>query len=262
MVLRKYLEFSKVAARTGMAYKTNSVMRLLTSVFYLAFVYYIWRAISASGSLSAGLGEIMAYIVLSQTVISVANINVENFFGERIRDGTITNELKRPISLRLQTYFHFLGLAGYRIVVRGLPIFLLGVLVFNVGFPAPTTLLIFIFSVFMSFNLIFGLSYLFAMFVFWTKSDWSIRMTRNNLQNIFSGAIFPLFLLPDSLRTLFNLTPFPSMVDTPVSIYRASITGKEMFEALGIQFIWTVVLLLLGALVWRKAKTKLTVQGG
>lgn len=262
MNLDKYIRFAHVSARKSAAYRSNTLVSILTSAFYLALAYYLWRAISLSGSLNATLMEIMVYIVISRALITVTRMNMEDWFSERIRKGTITNELKRPVSLRLQTYSNFIGESAFRLLSRGLPIFILGFLVFEISFPSKSNLVLFFLSAFLSFNLVFAFTYLFSMFIFWTKSGWSIRMLKNNLQRILSGAIFPLFLLPEYLKPFFYSTPFPAMIDYPISIFRMSRTGTEAYQAIGLQVFWIIVMLVLGELVWRKAKKKLTVYGG
>jgi ABC-2 type transport system permease protein len=204
----------------------------------------------------------MAYIVVGQIISNTVFVDAESFIGERVRKGTIVNELKRPISLRLQTYFFLAGKSVFNLFVRGLPVWIIGALFLGVGIPSGQNLIGFIISLFLSMNLVFSLSYATAMLVFWTKVAWSLRMMRNLIQNLFSGVVFPLYLLPTDLKPLFNFLPFSAMADGPISIFQGTVTGWGMLEVFAVQIIWTVVILLVGELIWRKAKNKLTVQGG
>jgi ABC-2 type transport system permease protein len=80
------------------------------------------------------------------------------------------------------------------------------------------------------------------------------------LAGLFSGAMIPLYLVPENIRAVFYLTPFPHMVDAPISIYQG--TAESVLQVFGMQLAWILLLSILAELVWRKAKTKLTVQGG
>jgi ABC-2 type transport system permease protein len=100
------------------------------------------------------------------------------------------------------------------------------------------------------------------MLVFWTKVEWSIRGVRNTVQRLFSGVIFPLYLLPAGLSNIFDVLPFKYMVDGPIQIFLMQITGFEAFKMLGLQFAWVLVLFGLARYIWKKARTKMTVQGG
>jgi ABC-2 type transport system permease protein len=100
------------------------------------------------------------------------------------------------------------------------------------------------------------------MLVFWTEIGWGIRAMRTNIQDVFSGVLFPLYLLPTGLAGVFNLLPFKWMADGPIRIFTMEATGAEMLNIFGLQLFWIIVIAVSGELAWRKAKTKLTVQGG
>jgi ABC-type uncharacterized transport system permease subunit len=56
--------------------------------------------------------------------------------------------------------------------------------------------------------------------------------------------------------------PLRSVVFTPLSIYLGQVTGSALWQAIGVQALWA--LLLGGAvwLVWRRAVHRVVVQGG
>jgi len=85
---------------------------------------------------------------------------------------------------------------------------------------------------------------------------------RTNIQDVFSGVLFPLYLLPTGLAGVFNILPFKSMADGPIQIFTMEATGRQMINIFGLQIFWIIIIGLLGEMAWRKAKTKLTVQGG
>lgn len=262
MKWRKYYQIARIGFREATAYRLNAVMSLATSIFYLILAYYIWSAIATSGTLSSSLTAVLTYIVVGQIISNSTFINAEDPIGDRVRKGTIVNELKRPISLRTQIYFHLLGQSMFNFLAKGLPVAVIGAIFLNLSFPTGVNLPAFLVSLFLGLNLVFSFSFLTAMFIFWTKVAWSIRMMRNLIQRLFSGVLFPLYLLPGQLKPIFEATPFPSMVDAPISIFRMNVTGSEILPIFGKQILWTLIILLVGELMWRKAQTKLTVQGG
>jgi len=260
--LSKYIAIGRTGFREAIAYRFDAVMSLGTSLLYLLLYYAIWSSIASSGSIEGGLAQVMAYLVVGQVVNNTISMQPEDFIGERVRQGTIVNELKRPVSLRGQMYMHELGWSVFRLFSRGLPVLIAGALFFGVTVPSPLYLGAFCLALFFSLNLMFAIGYVTAMLVFWTKVSWSIRMMRNIVQNLFSGVLFPLYLLPDGLATVFNALPFQSMVDGPISIFTMEATGQAAVMVLLKQMGWFIVLLVLGEAAWRYAKTKLTVQGG
>ena len=260
MKLSKYFSFSRVGLREGFQYRANALAGIFAAVISLTLYYFVWRAISASGELATPFSSIIAYVALARVLDNATSADLESWIGERVRQGTIVNELKKRVSLRFQLYFYELGRASFKMIVRGVPTLFLGILFLNVGVPSFLNSLFFVFSVFLTLNLAIALSYLTSMLVFWTKVGWSLRMSRRLFASLLSGAMIPLYLVPENIRSVFYLTPFPSMIDGPISIYQG--TADSVFQVFGTQLVWILVLTLVSELLWRKAKTKLTVQGG
>lgn len=258
----KYIAIGRTGFREAIAYRFDAVMSLGTSLLYLLLYYAIWSSIASSGTIEGGLSQVMAYLVVGQVVNNTISMQPEDFIGERVRKGTIVNELKRPVSLRGQMYMHELGWSVFRLFSRGLPVLIAGALFFGVAVPSPLYLGAFCLALFLSLNLMFAIGYVTAMLVFWTKVSWSIRMMRGLVTSLFSGVLFPLYLLPDGLREVFFALPFQAIVDGPVSVFLMRLSGTEVLFLYAKQIGWLVVILIIGEGLWRVAKTKLTVQGG
>lgn len=260
MNLRKYVELTATGFRTSLAYRLNSVASFANSFIFLALMYALWSAIASSGELEGGLDQVLTYIILGQFISSSIFMNVEKMLSGKIREGTIVNELKRPISLRAQIYFQMLGIMLFNFIFVGLPMIIISFLFLGVQFPGFYRLAQFLISVFLGYNVVYGLSYIVSMAVFWTKVGWSLRMMRTTIQRLFSGVFFPLYLLPPYLESIFASLPFQSMVDAPIQIFTDSQATVEIIYLK--QIFWIVVLFLIGELAWLKAKSKITVQGG
>ncbi|MFB6116500.1 MAG: ABC transporter permease [Candidatus Nanosalina sp.] len=262
MNLRKYYAVARNAFKQATAYRLDAVTTLLSSVVFLVLYYAVWTAIDASGSVEGGLNQVMTYLVAGQVVSNAAFLQTEQFVGYRVRKGTIVNELKRPISFISHVYFHELGWVVFNTLVKALPIALVGAVFLNVKMPNLLNTAYFAVSTFLAFNLVFLLAYANSMFVFWTKVDWSIRMMRNTVTRLFSGVLFPLYLLPGGLEKIFNLLPFRAMADAPIQIFTGQASGSQILKIFGLQIFWIGIMFVIAHLMWRKAKTKLTVQGG
>lgn len=261
MNLSKYLEFSRVSFRESFAYRVDAFSSIFSSSIFLLLYFYVWSAIIASGHVNSSLHRIMTYFVIGQVVGNTVFVNVERYLGEKIRKGTIVNELKRPVTVFSQAYFHELGNLMFNFIARALPVGLLGLFFLQISLPGLFSSLLFLLSLFLAFNLVFLFSYSASMLIFWTKVEWSIRGSRNRIQKIFAGTLFPLFLVPERFQIFFNVLPFRYMVDGPITIFTGSSLNASL-QIIQIQIVWIGLLLILAHFSWKKAKTKLTVQGG
>jgi ABC-2 type transport system permease protein len=258
----KYWELLKIGFKEASAYRLDAVTGLGSSLLYIVLYYYIWQAISQAGTLTSSLTAVMTYIVVAQVVSSTVFVSVEGFIGRKVRHGTIVNELKRPVTLFTQAYFRKLGVAVFRSLTRGLPVLLLGIFYLQIPLPKGLNIFYFFLSLLLALNLVILFSYSASMLVFWTKVEWSIRGVRNTIQKLFSGVMFPLYLLPEGLSQFFNILPFKYMVDGPIQIFLMQRTGLQVAKMLGLQLIWVIILFGLAHFMWKKARTKMTVQGG
>jgi len=100
------------------------------------------------------------------------------------------------------------------------------------------------------------------MLVFWTKTDNGVRFMRSNVISFLSGVVFPLYLLPGFLQDVFYFLPFHLIIDGPINVYLGNRTGNDLLMLFGQQVLWISIFCLATLLLWRKAKKKLTVQGG
>lgn len=256
----KYLSFLRIGLKEGFQYRANALSGIGSTFISLILFYYVWKAIAASGELARPFSAIIAYVALAQVINNSTSADIESWIGERVRKGTIVNELKKPVSLRAQAYMYELGRSSFKLITRGLPALVVGILFLNIGIPSLTGSAMFGISLFFTLNLALSISYATSMLIFWTKIDWSLRMIRLMIGGLFSGAMIPLYLVPENIRSNFYLTPFPSMVDLPISIYQG--TTESVLNVFAVQVAWILIMMVLGEVLWRKAKKKLTVQGG
>jgi ABC-2 type transport system permease protein len=101
-----------------------------------------------------------------------------------------------------------------------------------------------------------------SMVSFWTVNIWGIQVLRRGVLLFFTGALVPISLFPQWLKTLSNYLPFQSMVYVPVSIYTGALSIAQGLQSLALQAVWLVVLATALQLLWRRAVRSVTIMGG
>jgi len=137
MTFKKYLYFTKMGLREGLQYRANTFSGIGATIISLTLYYFVWKAIAASGELSQPFAVIISYVALAQVISNATSANLENIITQKIRKGTIVNELKRPMSLKLQLYSHQLGKSIFLLFVRVIPSLIICIIFLNVGLPTP-----------------------------------------------------------------------------------------------------------------------------
>lgn len=259
---RKYWELYKMGVKEASAYKLMSLASFASTFLYIVLLLAVWTAISQSAQLEGGLSRVISYIVLGQVINSSISMGIETWFGHKIRNGTITNELKRPISLIKQAYLHEIGWQSFDTLLKSVPLLVIGIVFTGLEMPSFYNFVGFVVSVVLSFHLMLAVAMSTSMLVFWTKVDNGIRFTRSTIVNFLSGVVFPLYLLPESLQTVFYILPFHLMVDGPINIFLMQRTGDAVIGLMLQQLLWIGIFFVVAQLLWIKARKKLTVQGG
>jgi ABC-2 type transport system permease protein len=252
--------------RRWAAYRMATAAGAFTNtVFGLIRAYITVGAIGAAGGTLAGYDAKagITYAFLAQALIAPVNIFTWNEFALRVRTGDVAVDLARPIDPQLAYLAADLGRAAYTFIPRGAPPLLAGAAVF--GLAMPSTVLPYLLgtiSLTLAVMVSFACRWLANLAAFWLLDLRGVMMIYVLASGLLSGHLLPVHWFPDWLALLAKLTPFPSLVQTPIDVVTGRATGSAAAVLIGIQLAWLVVVLGAGRLVFSAGARKLVVQGG
>ncbi|MGN0401294.1 MAG: ABC transporter permease [Acetatifactor sp.] len=264
MRLSPYLAFAKKSFLQKSAYRFNHLMSILNTIIRIFIFWEIYR------TLYGGRTEVDGITMSMVTTNFILSMGLEAVFGvddyylpNRIRDGSIATELLLPVSFHGRMLASNLGNALFQLIFHFTPAFAVTVLAIGMEAPAsPFVFLAFLFSALLGYGVLFGISFLMQMLSFWLLNVWAIMTIKNVFVNVLSGAMIPLWFMPDWMRGIIRFSPFSSIYFTPVQIYLGQLCGREILFRFATQGFWIAVLLVSGAVLWKKGQRKLVVQGG
>lgn len=218
---------------------------------------------------SAGFGgytpdSIGAYVWLSQGLLGALGVMGPPLdLVERIRNGDVAIDFLRPIDIQFCYLAGDLGRAGCTLLLRGLPSVAAGMLFLELeppheALPYVLGAVSVVLAVTISFLLLFAV----ALAGFWLVETRGIRLLYQIVATFLAGLFVPVHLFPEWLRTLANLSPFPSQLQGPIDVLSGHATGGEVVQILAVQAFWVIVALALGRALLRAGRRKLEVQGG
>jgi ABC-2 type transport system permease protein len=125
--------------------------------------------------------------------------------------------------------------------------------------PSPGSILLFIAAALLAFALRFIIQYTLAMLAFWTERAIALENFWFLLYLFLSGMIAPLKVFPEPIRNLALMTPFPYLIDFPVSILVGIPVDlhRGFFSIIG----WFCLFLGLNRLLWRMGLKKYSGMG-
>ncbi len=87
-------------------------------------------------------------------------------------------------------------------------------------------------------------------------------MVKDAVVRVLSGSLVPLWFFPAEVQRVSEWLPFQYTYQTPIGIYIGIMPARDAMQAIGIQALWVVILALLLAWIWKRARSKVMIQGG
>ncbi|MBO4291006.1 MAG: ABC-2 family transporter protein [Lachnospiraceae bacterium] len=254
--------------RSLTAYRTFTVVSILSSAFGLMIQIAIWKAlyngqnILQAGTKQVSLADMIQYAVLSTFLSILINNNVAANIEQRITSGQVSIDFIRPVGFGVQItcaeaagtifqfLFSFLPMAAISLVLVGKSVLEIkngGVLLIV---TANSMLLYYL------------INYMIGLLSFWFLTVWPLRQILDGVIKLLSGAVIPLWFLPGGIYKAATVLPFRLIYYLPVSIGLGKADRSEILGGLLFQIVWIAAFALICMGLWKKGNGKLTVQGG
>jgi ABC-2 type transport system permease protein len=162
----------------------------------------------------------------------------------------------------MMNYVQMLGGLITRMIWQ-LPMLLIAVLLFGLRLPSDlTTWLVFLVSALLGFTVMFYFNWFLACFTFYTTEIWGLGVLIEGMTLFLSGALVPLVMMPEWLRTVVLSVPFAQALAVPVGLLTGITPLSEAPRVWLIQILWIIGMWIVSTLFFRVAVRKITVLGG
>ena len=263
--MRLLWELSRLSFQRQLTYRTANLAGLATNLFFGYLRAILMIALYGSQQTVAGISLAGAIIYTGMTQAIIAYLSIFGWYDlmNTISSGDVAADLLKPMG-----FFRFwlakdIGRAFSNLLLRGLPIMIAYALIFHISVPTTFEQWFFLGCSLIQSGLVsFAYRFLVNLAAFWTPNALGIGRFAFGIVWITSGFIMPLRFYPNWVMNLCQLTPFPSLVNTPVEVYLGVLQGNALFQALGMQLFWFLFLVATGQIVLRAGVRSLVIQGG
>ncbi|CAM3431674.1 ABC transporter permease [Marinicrinis lubricantis] len=262
---KKYITLALCAMQNTLAYRLSFILNFVANFISLIAMYCLWQAIYTEQDQLAGFTweQMQAYLIITFFVNSMLSYYSESNITSKIIDGSVMMDLLRPIQFQKARLAETLGACVLEGLLSSILIGLGAIFAFGISLPHDAlTLLLFALSMLSSILVKYGIVYLSALLCFWTTSGFGIHWARTAITNLLSGALVPLAFFPAWLQHTAMALPFQGIVNTPVTIGLGMRGTAEAIGLIAIQWVWIVLLWLLGHWMWSRAVRQITIHGG
>lgn len=265
--MKKYLAVVRIALAQTFEYRWEFLINQLRVVIILLTLYFLWTQVYQNRPVLFGFDyqKIISYLLLAmilrQTVFSSVT---EQIAAELQVGGKFFTYLLRPIGFF--RYWLTIDLA-YKLVNLIFIILIVGLFIkiFHLPFFEPAGVLplgLFLISLVLALLTYFYLGILVSSTGFWTSQVWGLQFLTVLILEFSAGAYFPIDVLPEGLRRIIQLTPFPYLLYYPVSIFLGRLSLLVAAEVIAKSFFWLILIFLLTRVVWQKGLKTYEAWGG
>lgn len=237
--MKKYLVILINQIYIQLSYKFEFITGLISQLINLSVSIFTWLAIyQSSDALVIGgynKDQMIFYIVLSNFSALLFSTEMVVRMGGLIRTGKLTTILLRPYNILGESLARFIGQRFIFIIIY-LLLFILS--------DFFHSSLVYTLSVFLFFIINFFMYFLFLSTIsnlgFWLIQMWPLRPLINSSFLIAGGLYFPLNLMPKSLFSVLEKTPFALVGYNYSRSLQGMLTLSELMTYIGFSALWLI----------------------
>lgn len=246
-------------------YRANLLMYLfywlVSPIIYLA----VWTSIANSKGSVNGFtaNDFITYYMTLLFVDQITSNIIIHTFAYKIQDGSLSNELIRPIHPML-TNALVNNIAFKVLFILGLiPIWIVLALLFKPDFASVTGqgILLAVPAMILGFFIGFLLSAAITSLAFWTTRVYSIHEFYFALILLFSGQFVPLTLMPQVIQNIAQYMPFQMLMYFPIQVILGKLSTAQIVQGYIVAIVWLILAILFFNWVWRNGVKKYSAVG-
>ncbi len=262
--LSKWTQTVQISSANFLAYKGDVLLQVIgPAVVFFLIKYQLWSSIYDFADAEVIKGYTIQSMIEYQAWVMLVGFISQSYnsrhLAEDIRLGRISSYLLYPFEF---WHFHTARFIAFQLIQLSI-VAVSVVALYISGFLPSLTLSHFVIGALYT-SLIgllwFSIHFALGILAFWLDETWMLRVTFIIIANFFSGAVLPLELFPDALRSLLYLLPFPYMTYVPVKIFMGVYEGSVLY-AISVVLLWITILSVLSRLIWARGIRLYTAAG-
>jgi ABC-2 type transport system permease protein len=263
--MSQYIEMIRVRFLMMLAYRTNYYSGILIYSINIGAYYFLWTAIYGGKENIQGLSvlQMTTYVAVAWMARAFYFNNIDREIANEIKDGKVAIEMIRPYNYLGMKTMQGLGEGIFRLLFFSVPGMLIVALLFPISFSASfTTWILFFISLLFSFIVNTQINLLTGIMSFFLLNNTGLIRAKRVVIDLFSGLLLPISFYPLWAQSVMSYLPFQAISYIPSMIFTEGFVGTEIYNAVLLQAVWTVILFIPIRFLWSIAKRQLIVQGG
>ncbi|MEC2076709.1 daunorubicin ABC transporter permease [Metabacillus fastidiosus] len=261
----KYIEMIRIRFLMMLAYRTNYYSGILIYSINIGAYYFLWTAIYGGKESIQGLSAIQmtTYIAVAWMARAFYFNNIDREIAMEIKEGKVAIELIRPYNYLWMKTMQAFGEGVFRILFFSIPGMIIVGFIFPMEFSADwLTWSLFALSLLLSFIINTQINLITGILTFFLFNNEGLMRAKRVIIDLFSGLLLPISFYPGWAQEVMKFFPFQAISYVPSMIFTEGFKGNALLEALILQGLWAIILLIPIQIIWYIAKKQMIIQGG
>lgn len=265
--MKKYYAVFQISLQNIFEYRWNFFLGRIRQIILLLTLYYLWSNVFSPGSTLFGFNfsQIITYVFIVQILRGIVmDTRSENIADEIAGSGKFFSYLLRPVG-----YFKYwlsvdLAYKAINVIFTAFELFLVAKIL-NISLVFQSDIfswVVLVGAVVLATLMYFMLISWVSFIAFWSTQFWGVKFALALLLEFTSGAFFPLDVLPQQIRQILSLTPFPYLIYFPAKVYLGQLDQQEIIFGFLMLLFWFGLLFYLAKLTWQQGLKVYTAFGG
>lgn len=253
----KYWVIMKNRARSGFAYRANTITMIVAESFSFGVLFYIWFSIYEGGG---QIGDYsFAFMIFYYALGMITGFLIE-FYGvawnlaEAISEGEFTNFLLKPVSIIKHELFIYFGNFIYNLTVFS--VLILGVLFYILKQFGYLKLLAFLLLSTNAALIFFFIFFLIGAMAFFFQRIQGLSFLMSLISIFLAGKYVPLDVLPGAVYKIAGILPFQYISFIPIMVFKGALNWSWVWHQYFSGLVWILVLYILTKIVLAKGIKK------
>ncbi|MCF6139331.1 ABC transporter permease [Pseudalkalibacillus berkeleyi] len=263
--MAKYIEMIRIRFLMMLAYRTNYYSGIIIYSINIAAYYFLWSAIYGGKEDIEGLSvvQMTTYIAVAWMARAFYFNNIDREIALEIKEGKVAVELIRPYHYLNMKTMAALGEGIFRLLFFSVPGMFIVSLIFPMKLSADlSTWGFFGISILFSFIINTQINLMTGIVTFFLFNNDGLMRAKRVVIDLFSGLILPISFYPGWAQSAMDWFPFQYISYVPSMIFSEGFVGSEVYNAIMMQLVWSLILLIPIQILWVLAKKQMVIQGG
>lgn len=264
--MRAYVAFARSGFLTSFAYRNEVWANIFGKLVQVFARVAIWLAVYAGVTAVDGISisDMITYALLGGVVMGATRYDrIVRHVGNALKTGDVAVWLLKPVHYPLYLLAIEAGASAYTFLLAVVPTIVIVALTYGMQPPASAFHgLMFVGFCALSFMIHFLCAAIFGVLAFWLMTVFSLEWLLQSLISLLSGLLIPFWFFPEPFGNIASHQPLAWLVYYPSAVWLGRLDTVQTLLYFGFGLAWLGLLAALLALLWHRASSRITVQGG